>query len=77
MGNSIQLDSIVISNFIQFTFWENGNIYGQEGDGMRRQKIFLGKGRRSYLVRVFFLEVCNWFKSREKFCWVAKDVRDS
>ena len=59
MSNSFQFDSISMSTFIPFTFNKNDNLSGEQGGGMKRQYFFLGSGRRSYLVRIFLLEVCD------------------
>ena len=72
MVNFFQLDSISISNFYLTQRKEDSS--GKEGDGMERQKIVLGSGRRSYLFRVFLLEVSDWLKCREDIEFLSIDV---
>ena len=55
MGGFIQLDSMLLSNFIELNFSENEKLSGEEGDGMKRQNFFS-------VVAVDH----NWF---ECFCW--------
>ena len=55
-----------MSSFIQFKFLENDYLSAEEG-GVKSQKNFLGRCRRSFLVRVFLLEACDWLKCREDF----------
>ena len=77
MSSFLQLDSISERNFIQLNFCESDYLCGEEGDGMKAQYIFPGSDRRSKLVRVFLLEVCDWLKGRKHFDWLANDVGDS
>ena len=47
MINCFQLDSVPISNFIQFKFSANEYLCGGQGDGMKRKNFILGTGLRS------------------------------
>ena len=77
MSNSIQLDSILMSNFIQLNFGETDFLSGEEGIGKKSQKLLLGSDRKSYLVRVCLLYVCDWLKCSEEFDGLAKDIGES
>ena len=77
MSNSIHLDSIPMSSFSHNNFREIDFLSGGEGDWMKRQNFFLGSGRRSYLVRVFLLEVCDWLKWREEFDLLGNNAGES
>ena len=66
-----------MNNFLQFNFREIDSLSGDKGDGIETQKFFHGIGSRSYLVRVFLLEVCDWLKCKECFDWLANDVGES
>ena len=74
MSNYIQLDSVSLSNFIQFNFRIKDYSSGEEGDGMKRKNLFLGSGRESCLVPVFCLKACDCLTFREEYDWLANDV---
>ena len=63
-----------MNHLIQPNFCRNDFLAGEEGDGVKRRKFFFSNGRRSYLNRVFLLEVCVWLKCRMDIDWLVEDV---
>ena len=75
MSNTFQLDSVSLSNFVQFNYLQKEYSSREEYE-KKRQISFPGTCRRSFLVRVFLLEAWDWSKCRGSSDWLASDVAE-